>query len=61
VATAVALGSFLLAVAGPLRSHWNSPDVGRTAVLSVVVWPLLTGVPAFLITALARSVLRPSS
>jgi hypothetical protein len=47
-AVAVALGAFLLAAAGPVRSHWGMADFWRSSVLSLALWPLLTGIPAFL-------------
>jgi hypothetical protein len=47
VALAVALGAFVLAALGPVRTHWNDPHLGRVAVLSLVVWPVLTGLPAY--------------
>jgi hypothetical protein len=47
-AIAVALGAFLLALAGPVRSHWGMADFWRSSVLSLALWPLLTGIPAFL-------------
>jgi hypothetical protein len=46
---AVALGAFLLAAAGPVRTHWHTDDRGRMAALSLVAWPLATGVPAFVV------------
>lgn len=48
-AAAVALGAFLLAAAGPMRTHWLAGDRSPVAILSLVVWPLVTGVPAFLV------------
>ena len=47
VAASVAISAFVLAVVGPLRSHWSQPDVVRVAALSVILWPVLTGIPAF--------------
>ena len=46
VAAAVALGAFGVALLGPVRSHWGEPQLMRVAMLSLVVWPVLTGVPA---------------
>lgn len=57
-ATAAALGAFLLAAAGPVRSHWGMTDFWRVAVLSLPLWPILTGVPAFLVALVAGSILR---
>jgi len=50
-AAAVALAAFLLAVVGPLRAHWGSRLQGL-ALLSLVLWPALTGIAAFLAGAL---------
>lgn len=47
VALAVALGALGVAALGPMRSHWGEPHVLRLALLSLVAWPVLTGVPAF--------------
>jgi hypothetical protein len=47
VALAVALGGLGLAVLGPMRSHWGEPHMLRLVLLSLVAWPVLTGVPAF--------------
>jgi len=58
VAMAVALGAFLLAAAGPVRSHWGAADFWRVSVLSLPLWPILTGVPAFLAALVAGAVLR---
>jgi len=48
VAAAVALGALALAVLGPTRARWGTSDSGRAFALSVVLWPIITGVPAFL-------------
>jgi hypothetical protein len=58
VATAVALATFVLAAVGPVRSHWGTPGIGRVALLSLPLWPVLAGAPAFLIALLAKSILR---
>ena len=47
VALAVALGAAGVAALGPLRAHWQEPGRLRLTVLSVLAWPLLTGIPAF--------------
>ncbi|HSQ30423.1 MAG TPA: hypothetical protein VLN49_11270 [Gemmatimonadaceae bacterium] len=47
VALAVALGALGVAALGPMRSHWREPHMVRLALLSLVAWPVLTGVPAF--------------
>jgi hypothetical protein len=56
-AAAVALGAFALAAMGPARSHWDATDFRRVAVLSLALWPILTGVPAFLVALVAGSIL----
>jgi hypothetical protein len=58
-ALAVALGAFGLAAAGPVRSHWGAPDRWRAALLSLVLWPIVTGVPAFCVALVAGRVMRP--
>ena len=57
VAAAVALGAFLLAAVGPVRSHWGAPNFWRVAALSIVVWPVLTGIPAFVAALVAGSII----
>jgi hypothetical protein len=47
VALAAGIGALLLAVVGPVRSHWAEPNRARLVLLSVIAWPLLTGLPAF--------------
>ena len=47
VALGAAVGAFLLALLGPVRSHWGEPNHARLILLSIVAWPLLTGLPAF--------------
>lgn len=49
VALAVASGAAGLAVLGPLRAHWADPARFRLALLSIVAWPLLAGVPTFVV------------
>ena len=57
VATAVALGGFVLAAAGPVRTYWGRPRFWQVSVLSLVLWPILTGVPAFLAALVAAFIL----
>lgn len=57
-AAAVALAAFMLAAVGPVRSHWGAADFWRAAALSLPLWPILTGVVAFLVAFLAGSILR---
>jgi len=57
LAGAVALGAFGVAALGPLRAHWGEPARLRLVLLSIVAWPLITGVPAFLVALSARGLL----
>jgi hypothetical protein len=57
LACAVALGATGVAALGPLRAHWAEPARGRLVLLSIVTWPLLTGVPAFVVAWSARLLL----
>jgi hypothetical protein len=57
VALAVALGAFGLAVFGPVRTHWGESSQLRLAAFSLIAWPLLTGLPAFLLALLGGRVL----
>lgn len=61
VAFAVALGAAGVAAVGPLRAHWAEPGRLRLILLSVVTWPLLTGIPAFAAALLGRVVLDRAS
>ena len=49
VALGVALGAFLLALAGPVRSHWGAADFPRATLLSLPLWPVITGIPAYVV------------
>jgi hypothetical protein len=53
VATAVAIGAFGLAVAGMVRSLAMQGSIRATWVLALVLFPLVTAVPAFLVALLA--------
>jgi len=57
-AAAVALGAFALAAAGPVRSHWGTAESLRVSLLSLVVWPVLLGLPAYLVALAAGTLLR---
>ena len=57
VALAVALGAFVVAALGPFRSHWSDPSRLKLAMLSLVAWPLLTGIPAFALALFVNLVL----
>jgi len=53
VALGVALGAFGVAALGPMRAHWGEPERARLAALSLVAWPIITGVPAFGVSLIA--------
>lgn len=58
VALAAAIGGFLLAVAAVVHSFLVPPPYPRSRLhLALVVWPILTGVPAFLVAVVASGVL----
>jgi hypothetical protein len=57
VAVAVALGAFLFAAGAPVASHWSEGHLSRLVLLSLVLWPILTGVPAFVAAFAAASIL----
>lgn len=56
-ALAVAIGAFGLAVAGMLRSLLAASGIRLSWLLALVVWPVATGVPAFLVALVAGAVL----
>ena len=56
-AVGAAVGALGLAIFGPLRSHWGTPTV-RLALIVLVAWPVITGLPAFLVAFVTGSVLR---
>ena len=58
VALAVALGAFVLAAGGPVRTYWGKPNSARVIVLSLVLWPVMTGLPAFAAAFAAGHVIR---
>jgi hypothetical protein len=57
VALAVALGALGVAILGPVRAHWSEPSRLKLALLSLVAWPVLTGVPAFTVALIGSLVL----
>jgi len=59
-AAAAAFGAFLLAAAGPARTRWGTDAFWRTAALSLVLWPIVTGVPAFVAAWVGGSILERS-
>jgi Kef-type K+ transport system membrane component KefB len=52
-AIAVAMGGFLLALAGMLRSWAATSHIRPTWWLALVVWPAVTAIPAFLVALVA--------
>ncbi|HEX6559212.1 MAG TPA: hypothetical protein VF021_07100, partial [Longimicrobiales bacterium] len=52
-AGAVAIGAFLLAAVGPVRSYWGTERFWQVTVLSLLLWPVGTGVPAYLVALVA--------
>lgn len=57
VALAVGIGAFGVAALGPLRMHWTEPARLKLVMLSLVAWPVLTGVPAFVVALVGGIVL----
>ena len=53
---AVALGALALAAAGPVRAHWGT-DSQQRALMALLLWPVLTGVPALIVALGAGAVL----
>ena len=51
--------AFAWAGVGPVRMHWGGTDFRRVIGLSVVLWPIMTGVPAFLAALVAGSIVKP--
>ena len=45
---AVALGALALAAAGPVRTHWGTASQ-QLALTSLLLWPVLTGLPSFVL------------
>jgi hypothetical protein len=56
-AVAVAIGAFLLAVAGMIRSLWTTSTIRPAWLLALVLWPAFTAVPAFLVAIVTAAVL----
>lgn len=56
-ALAVAIGAFALAVAGMFHSLWSTSGIRASWLVALVVWPLVTGVPALLVALVAGAVL----
>jgi hypothetical protein len=56
-AVAVAIGGFGLAVAGALHSLMATSAIRPAWLLALVVWPVATALPAFLVAFVAAAVL----
>jgi hypothetical protein len=52
-ATAVAFGAFGVALVAYIRSRLESPDHHTSMVATLVAWPVLAGIPAFLVALVA--------
>jgi hypothetical protein len=52
-AMAVAVGAFGLAVAANFHEVWVASSYRRSLALALVAWPVLTGLPAFLVALIA--------
>jgi hypothetical protein len=52
-AFAVGLGGFLLAVSANIHSIGVATSNHRLLAIALVVWPLMTGIPAFLVALIA--------
>ena len=57
-AVAVAIGAFLLAVAGMVRSLWATSAVRTVWFLALVLWPAFTAIPAFLVALAVATLLK---
>ena len=59
---AVALGAFLLAVSANIHSFRVANSNHRLLAIALVIWPLMTGIPAFVVALIAGaglSLIRP--
>jgi len=61
VAVAVAIGAFLLAVAGMINSLSTASAIRPAWLLALVAWPAVTAVPAFLVAIVAGAILPRSA
>lgn len=57
-AVAVAIGAFLLAVAGMVHSLWVTSTVRTVWFLALVLWPAFTAIPAFLVALAVATLLK---
>jgi uncharacterized protein (DUF486 family) len=55
---AVALGSFLLAVSANIHSFRVANSNHRLLAIALVIWPLMTGIPAFVVALIVAGGLR---
>jgi uncharacterized protein (DUF486 family) len=55
---AVALGAFLLAVSANIHSFRVANSNHRLLAIALVVWPLMTGIPAFVVALIVAGGLR---
>jgi hypothetical protein len=46
-----------VAVLGPVRAHWGEPSRLKLVLLSIVAWPVITAVPAFVVALIGGIVL----
>ena len=58
VACAVAIGAFGLAIAGPLYARWVAGRPIPPVLPALVLWPLVTGIPAYTVARAIGPVLR---
>ncbi len=54
---AVELGAFLLAVAANIHGLWVGSSHQRALAFALVAWPMLVGVPAFVVALVTSAVL----
>ena len=57
-ALAVAIGAFGLAVAANVRNLWVGSSYRPLLTVALVAWPILTGVPAFVVALITTYLLR---
>ena len=57
-AVAVAIGAFLLAVAGIINSLWTTSALRPIWFLAIFLWPAFTAIPAFLVALVLATLLK---
>jgi hypothetical protein len=57
VSVAVAVGAFILAIWINAHAYWTASSHPRSHALALVVFPVVTGVPAFVVALLAAFIL----